>query len=228
MADQRIAKLYNASGKAAGEVVLDPDVFGIEPNVPVMHQVVTAQLAAARSGSANTKTRAEVRGGGRKPWRQKGLGRARHGSIRSPQWRGGGVVFGPRPRDFSQRTPKRMKRLALVSALSARAAEEQIVVIDEFDWEAPKTKNATALLEATGIDAKALVVITRPEAVAAKSFRNLPQVNVLPVDQLNTYDVVWADSIVFSAAALEAVTGGTSYEVAPDDFVREDDEGSGS
>ncbi len=228
MADQRIAKVYTAAGKAAGEVVLDPALFGIEPNVPVMHQVVTAQLAAARSGTANTKTRAEVRGGGRKPWRQKGLGRARHGSIRSPQWRGGGVVFGPKPRDYSQRTPKRMKRLALASALSARAAEEQILVIESFDWDAPKTKNATALLDAVGIDAKALVVVTRSEKVAVKSFRNLQQVNVLQVDQLNTYDVVWADTIVFSAAALEAATGGTSYEVAEDDFVREDEEGNGS
>jgi large subunit ribosomal protein L4 len=226
VAEQRTAKLYDAAGKVTGEIKLDDALFGIEPNVPVMHQVVTAQLAAARSGTAKTKTRAEVRGGGRKPWRQKGLGRARHGSIRSPQWRGGGVVFGPIPRDYSQRTPKRMKRLALASALSARAAEEQVKVVEAF-WDGPKTKNAETLLDAIG-SGKALVVLTRAETAVAKSFRNLPQVTVLWADQLNTYDVLWAETVVFSSGALEAATGGTSYEVADDDFVREDDEGSAS
>ncbi len=228
MADQRTAQVYDALGKATGEVTLDAALFGIEPNVAVMHQVVTAQLAAARSGTAKTKTRAEVRGGGRKPWRQKGLGRARHGSIRAPQWRGGGVVFGPTPRDFSQRTPKRMKRLALASALSARAAEEQVKVVDSFDWQAPRTKDAVSWLQASGTDGKVLVVLDRGDEIAVKSFRNLPQVAVLRVDQLNTYDVVWSDTVVFSAAALDVVTGGTSYEVAEDDFVREDGEGSES
>jgi len=123
VADAPMAQTFSSAGEHTGEQALDPDIFGIEPNQAVMHQVVTAQRAAARSGTANTKTRAEVRGGGRKPWRQKGLGRARHGSIRSPQWRGGGVVFGPKPRSYAQRTPKKMKRLALISALSARAAE---------------------------------------------------------------------------------------------------------
>ena len=124
------AELYSADGKRTGEVDLNPDIFGIEPNMDVMHQVVTAQQAAARAGTHSTKTRAEVRGGGRKPWRQKGLGRARHGSIRSPQWAGGGVAHGPKPRDYSQRTPKKMKRLALRSALSARAADDRIKVVD--------------------------------------------------------------------------------------------------
>jgi large subunit ribosomal protein L4 len=220
--------VFTSAGSAAGETALDPEIFGIEPNVPVMHQVVTAQLAAARSGSANTKTRREVRGGGRKPWRQKGLGRARHGSIRSPQWRGGGVVFGPRPRDYGQRTPKKMKRLALRSALSARAAEEQIKVIDAFEWTEPKTKQAVALLEAAPIGPKALFVVGRSDVAAARSFRNLPQVGVITVDQINTYDVLWADTVVFTADTLQALSGGTSYEVADDDFVREDDEGSQS
>jgi large subunit ribosomal protein L4 len=227
VADAQVAQVFTAAGAAAGEVSLDPEVFGIEPNVPVMHQVVTAQLAAARSGSANTKSRAEVRGGGAKPWRQKGLGRARHGSIRSPQWRGGGVVFGPRPRDYSQRTPKKMRRLALRSALSARAAEDQIKVIESFDWSEPKTKLAVAMLSAAGIDAKALFVLGRSDVTAARSLRNLPRVRVITVDQLNTYDVLWADTVVFTADTLAAASS-TSYEVADDDFVREDDEGSES
>ena len=134
MADKKLtAELYSADGTAKGEVELSPEIFGIEPNVDVMHQVVTAQLAAARRGTHSTKTRAEVRGGGRKPWRQKGLGRARHGSIRSPQWAGGGVAHGPKPRDYSQRTPKKMKRLALRSALSDRAASGNIKVVEDFE-----------------------------------------------------------------------------------------------
>jgi len=227
VADARSAKVFTSAGAAAGEVTLDPAVFGVEPNVAVMHQVVTAQLAAARSGTARTKTRAEVRGGGAKPWRQKGLGRARHGSIRSPQWRGGGVVFGPVPRDYSQRTPKKMRRLALRSALSARAADGQVAVIDGFDWSEPKTKQAVALLEAAGIDGKALFVLARSDVNAARSLRNLPQIRVITVDQLNTYDVLWSDTVVFTSDTLAAV-GSTSYDVADDDFVREDDEGSES
>ena len=153
MADKLTAELYSADGAVKGSIDLNPDIFGIEPNQAVMHQVVTAQLAAARAGTHSTKTRSEVRGGGRKPWRQKGLGRARHGSIRSPQWVGGGVAHGPKPRDYSQRTPKKMKRLALRSALSARAADGQVKVVETFDtWEAPKTKSAIALLDAMGVD----------------------------------------------------------------------------
>ena len=148
MADRPTAELYTADGKQAGEVELNPEIFGIEPNTAVMHQVVSAQLAAARAGTHSTKTRAQVRGGGTKPWRQKGLGRARHGSIRSPQWIGGGVAHGPKPRDYSQRTPKKMKRLALRSALSARAADGRIKVVEDFDvWTEPKTKNAVSLLD---------------------------------------------------------------------------------
>jgi large subunit ribosomal protein L4 len=219
--------VFSSAGSPAGETILDPAVFGIEPNVAVMHQVVTAQLAAARSGSAKTKTRSEVRGGGRKPWRQKGLGRARHGSIRSPQWRGGGVVFGPAPRDYSQRTPKKMRRLALRSALSARADEGQIKVIDSFDWTEPKTKQAVALLDAAGIEGKVLAVFGRSDVAAVRSFRNLSRVRVLPVDQLNTYDVLWSDTVLFTGDTLQAASGAT-YEVTDDDFVREDDEGSGT
>jgi large subunit ribosomal protein L4 len=227
VAEKRTAKVYSAAGEQTGEVGLDPDVFGIEPNVPVMHQVVTAQLGAARSGSANTKTRAEVRGGGRKPWRQKGLGRARHGSIRSPQWRGGGVVFGPRPRDYSQRTPKKMKRLALLSALSVRAAEDQIKIVEAFDWDVPKTKRAVELLEAMDVEGKALFVLDRSDAVVELSLRNLRRVIVNPPDQLNTYDVLWADTIVFTTSTVAAAgASAPSYEVTDADFVREE-EGEG-
>ena len=146
MADVK-APLFKSDGKKSGDIKLDADVFGIEPNLDVLHQVVTAQLAGARRGTASTKTRAEVRGGGRKPWRQKGLGRARHGSIRSPMWVGGGIAHGPKPRSYAQRTPKKMKRLALRSALSARASEEAVLVVDDIDWAAPKTKQAVGLLD---------------------------------------------------------------------------------
>lgn len=225
MADKKLtAPLYDASGAEKGTVDLDKDIFGIEPNVAVMHQVVTAQLAAARSGSANTKTRAEVRGGGRKPWRQKGLGRARHGSIRSPQWRGGGVVFGPTPRSYAQRTPRKMKRLALRSSLSARAAGDQLRVVEAFDWQEPKTKVARELLSQIDAGAKALVVIDHGDIVATKSFNNLPTVKVLDQGQLNTYDVLWADTLVFANTALQALSG-SSFEVGKDDFTKEDDGG---
>lgn len=204
MADALTAPLYTADGAAAGSVDLDEAIFGIEPNTAVMHQVVTAQLAARRAGTHSTKTRAEVRGGGAKPWRQKGLGRARHGSIRSPQWAGGGVAHGPKPRDYSQRTPKKMKRLALRSALSARAADGQIRVVETFDvWDAPKTKNAVALLEAMEVTGKVLLIAEDHERNAIKSFRNLDQVTAINLGQANTYDVLWADTVIMSKGTLE-------------------------
>ena len=225
MADTPMANVYTSAGERAGERALDPEIFGIEPNVAVMHQVVTAQRAAGRSGTANTKTRAEVRGGGRKPWRQKGLGRARHGSIRSPQWRGGGVVFGPKPRSYAQRTPKKMKRLALLSALSSRAAEGQVKIVESIDWDTPKTKSAVALFDAMGVGAKALVVLGNGDGIAARSMRNLQQVRTLQVGQLNTYDVLWADTIVFTDATIGMVGGRTSYDPTESDFVMEDEGG---
>ena len=204
MADQLTAELFTADGKQTGEVELNPDIFGIEPNTDVMHQVVTAQLAAARAGTHSTKTRSEVRGGGKKPWRQKGLGRARHGSIRSPQWIGGGVAHGPKPRDYSQRTPKKMKRLALRSALSARAAEGQIKVVEDFDvWDVPKTKNATALLEAMGVTGKVLLLAEDHERTAIKSFRNIDGVIASNLGQANTYDVLWAETVIMSKGTLD-------------------------
>ena len=190
------------AGKSAGKADLDDQMFGIEPNVPVMHQVVTAQLAARRAGTHSTKTRAERRGGGAKPWRQKGTGRARQGSIRSPQWRGGGIAHGPKPRDYSQKTPKKMIRLALSSALSDRAADDKVIVVDSFDFAAPKTKDAIAALSALGVEGRVLLVLTDEDANAALSFRNLPEVHVLPTGELNAYDVLVSDYVVFTKDAL--------------------------
>ncbi|MCB0995116.1 MAG: 50S ribosomal protein L4 [Acidimicrobiales bacterium] len=190
------------AGADVGNVELDDAVFGIAPNVAVMHQVVTAQLAARRQGTQSTKTRAEVAGGGAKPWKQKGTGRARHGSTRSPQWRGGGVALGPKPRSYKQRTPKKMIRLALRSALSDRAAESKVLVVDSWNFEAPSAKSARAALDALGASGKVLVVIAPDDVVAAKSFRNLVDVHVLRADQLNTFDVLVSDVVVFTSASL--------------------------
>lgn len=190
------------SGAEAGSLELDDNVFGIEPNVPVMHQVVTAQLAARRAGTQSTKTRAEVRGGGAKPWKQKGTGRARQGSIRAPHWRGGGVALGPKPRSYAQRTPKKMVSLALRSALSDRAAEEKVVVVDSWGFDVPSTKAAKAALGALGVSGRVVVVVGDGDEVVAKSFRNLPSVHVLASRELNAYDVLVGDWIIFSKATV--------------------------
>jgi large subunit ribosomal protein L4 len=184
-------------------------IFGIQPNVPVMHQVVTAQLAAARSGTHATKSRAEVSGGGAKPWRQKGTGRARQGSTRAPHWRGGGVAHGPQPRSYRQRTPKKMVWLALRSALSDRAASGMVTVVDDWGFAAPKTKDALAALKSIGVAAteRVLVVLRRDDEIAWKSFRNLAgTVDTVTVDELNTYDVLVADRVVFTSATLAALS----------------------
>jgi large subunit ribosomal protein L4 len=198
-------------GGKGGSVDLPDDVFGITPNGPVMHQVVNAQLAHRRAGTHSTKTRAEVAGGGAKPWRQKGTGRARQGSTRSPQWRGGGIAHGPRPRDYTQKTPKKMVRLALLSALSDRAAGERVKVIDGWGFDEPKTKEAIGVLEALGLrpkDARAprvLLVLDRSEQAVWKSFRNLgDRVQIVLPEELNPYDVLLNDWLVFSKATLEA------------------------
>jgi large subunit ribosomal protein L4 len=191
--------------------VVNPDlpegIFGIQPNVPVMHQVVTAQLAAARSGTHSTKSRAEVSGGGAKPWRQKGTGRARQGSSRAPHWRGGGVAHGPQPRSYRQRTPKKMVWLALRSALSDRAADNMVTIVDDWSFAAPKTKDAIAALKAAGVadGERVLVVLDRDDDVAWKSFRNLGErVGLVAVEELNTYDVLVADRVIFTSATLQA------------------------
>ncbi|MCU1353287.1 MAG: rplD [Acidimicrobiales bacterium] len=194
--------VVDVAGKKKGTVELDDAVFGIQPNVPVMHQVVTAQLAARRSGTQSTKTRSEVRGGGAKPWKQKGTGRARAGSIRAPQWRGGGVALGPKPRSYSQRTPKKMVRLALRSALSDRAAEGKVLVVDDWGFSAPRTKDAVAALGALGVSGRVLVVLATRDDVAAKAFRNLQHVQLIEARELNAYDVLVNDVVVFTRATL--------------------------
>jgi len=183
-------------------VNLPEDIFGIEPNVPVMHQVVTAQLAGKRQGTHSTKTRREVRGGNAKPWAQKGTGRARQGSIVGPHFRGGGVAMGPKPRDYSQKTPKKMKQLALKSALSDRASEGNVIVIDSWGFDEPKTKAAISALSDLGVEGKALVVLDREDTNAWKSFNNLPSVHTLAADQLNTYDVLNNDVVIFTQNTL--------------------------
>lgn len=198
--------LRDTAGKQLGDVELDDAVFGIEPNVPVMHQVVTAQLAAKRAGTQSTKTRAEVRGGGVKPWKQKGTGRARAGSSRSPLWRGGGVALGPKPRKYDQRTPKKMKRLALASALSDRAADGNVIVVDSWAFERPSTKAAQASLDSLGVVGRALVVLRPEDTNAWLSFRNLPEVHVISDGELNTYDVLVNDVVVFTKDTLPART----------------------
>ena len=220
--------MKKADGGAGANVELPDEIFGIEPNVPVMHQVVTAQLAAKRSGTHSTKTRAEVRGGGAKPWRQKGTGRARQGSIRAPQWRGGGVAHGPHPRDYSQRTPKKMIRLALRSALSDRASEAKVIVVDNWGITEPSTKAGVKVLESLGLREKGrraprvLLVLFRTEEVVWKSLRNLGErVQVLLPEELNTYDVLLNDWIVFSQASLESTIARLSG-VATDDGLPED------
>lgn len=198
--------ITDPTGGDAGTVDLPPTIFDVATNVPLIHQVVVAQLAAARQGTHSTKTRGEVRGGGRKPYRQKGTGRARQGSIRAPQFAGGGVVHGPQPRDYSQRTPKKMKAAALRGALSDRARNGRIHCLSSLvSAEAPSTKVAAAALAGLTQRPNVLVVIDRADTVSNMSLRNLPDVHVLFVDQLNTYDVLCADDIVFTQSALNAL-----------------------
>jgi len=203
----------SAAGASVGSVDVPDDLFSITPNRAVLHQVVRAQLAGGRAGTHSTKTRAEVAGGGAKPWRQKGTGRARHGSIRSPQWRGGGVAHGPHPRDYHQRTPKKMVRLALASALSDRASAGRIIVVDDWNIDEPRTKRAIEILEALELRPKGrrpprvLVVLDRAEVATWKSFRNLGErVKIVLPSELNAYDVLVSDWLLFSRPTLEAAS----------------------
>ena len=208
MADDRNVDVIDLKGKKAGSVVLPGSIFDVPTNIPLMHQVVVAQLAAARQGTHSTKTRGEVAGGGKKPFRQKGTGNARQGSIRAPHFTGGGIVHGPQPRDYDQRTPKKMKQGALRSALSDRARADRIHVVTAlFEGDKPSTKAALAALRAIVEDRQALVVLERGNELTALSLRNVPEVHVLWADQLNTYDVLDADDIVFTQAALESFLG---------------------
>jgi large subunit ribosomal protein L4 len=201
--------IQTPAGKAAGKAELPAEIFDVQVNIPLMHQVVVAQLAAARQGTHDTKTRAEVSGGGRKPYKQKGTGRARQGSTRAPQFVGGGVVHGPTPRDYSQRTPKKMKAAALRGALSDRARDGRIHVISELvTGDVPSTKAAVKAIEALNLEGGILVVVSRDESVSWLSLRNVPTVHVLSPDQLNTYDVLVCDQVLFTSAALESFLAG--------------------
>jgi large subunit ribosomal protein L4 len=193
------------TGKKVGEHELDPAVFDVQANVPLMHQVVTAGLAAQRAGTHSTKTRAEVSGGGKKPWRQKGTGRSRHGSSRSPIWVGGGISHGPKPRDYSRRVPKKMKRLALLGALSDRAREGRIAVLDGLSFESPSTKEALGVLESISAEGLVLLVLAAPDEIVQKSFRNLSNVRVAFSGNLGAHEVLYADWVVFTKDALGGI-----------------------
>jgi large subunit ribosomal protein L4 len=201
--------VLDAQGKKSGSVELPESIFDVQVNVPLMHQVVVAQLAAARQGTHKTKTRGEVSGGGAKPYKQKGTGRARQGSTRAPQFTGGGVVHGPVPRDYSQRTPKKMKAAALRGALSDRARNGRVHVLESLvDGDAPSTKLAATTLATIANSRHVLVVVPRTDELAWKSIRNIPTVHAIWPDQLNTYDVLVSDDVVFTSAALEAFLAG--------------------
>jgi large subunit ribosomal protein L4 len=196
------------AGVELGTVALEPTIFGIEPNLAVLHQVIKAQLAAKRAGTQSTKTRKEVRGGGKKPFNQKGTGNARQGTIRAPQYPGGGIALGPKPRKYDQKTPKKMIRLALYSALSDRASLERVAVIDGFsDWATPKTKEALTTLRALGLDGKILVVLGRGDDVARRSFANLANVKTIDAGEINAYDVLDCDWVLFRDATLPTAKG---------------------
>ena len=197
--------VLDVTGKKSGSIELPAELFDVQTNVPLIHQVVVAQLAAARQGTHKTKTRGEVSGAGRKPFKQKGTGRARQGSIRAPQMTGGGVVHGPQPRDYAQRTPKKMIAAALLGALSDRARGGRLHAVEAFAaGDVAKTKDAVALLAGIAPAKHFLVVLTRDDELSERAVRNIETVHVLPVDQLNAYDVLVSDDIVFSQAALEA------------------------
>jgi large subunit ribosomal protein L4 len=206
MADSTPSTLsvLDAKGKSAGSVELPGAIFDVQTNVPLIHQVVTAQLAAARQGTHKTKGRGEVSGSGVKPFKQKGTGRSRQGSVRAPEHRGGGIVHGPVPRDYSQRTPKKMIAAALLGVLSDRARGERLHVIENFGTDGPSTKTASALLADVATSKNVLIVLERGDEDSFKSVRNLKHVHVLFADQLNAYDVVVSDDIVFTKAAFDS------------------------
>jgi len=195
-------QVVNMQGTPVGEMELNEQIFGIEPNVHVMHSAVVAQLANARVGTHSTLGRSEVRGGGRKPWRQKGTGRARAGTIRSPLWRGGGIVFGPKPRDYSKKLPKKVKRLALCSALSSKVNENNLIVVDRISFEKPKTKEMVKLLETLKVNKKALLVLENNDTNALMSARNIAGVLTARAEALNVVDLLKHDFVVFSKAAV--------------------------
>jgi large subunit ribosomal protein L4 len=198
-------EILDPTGKKVGEHELDAAVFGVQVNVPLMHQVVTAGMAAQRAGTHSTKTRAEVSGGGKKPWRQKGTGRSRHGSSRSPIWVGGGIAHGPKPKDYEKKVPKKMKRLALLSALSDCAREGRITIVDGLSFSEPNTKEALGVLEGLKAEGLVLLVLATPDTMIEKSFRNLSQVHIAYAGNLGTHEILYADWVVFTKDAIAAV-----------------------
>ena len=197
--------LYDMSGAQIGELELNDSVFGIEPNQAVMYDFVKMQLANKRVGTSSTKTRAEVKGSGKKPWRQKGTGRARVGSRRNPVWTGGGIVFGPKPRDFSYRLPRKVRKLAMKSALSSKVLENNIIVVDQLNFDEPRTKQMVATLQALNSSKKTLVVTADGDANITKSARNIPGVKPLRVDYINVYDLLKYDTLLITRDAVAKV-----------------------
>lgn len=202
-----IIALKDVEGKEVGEVTLSDELFGMEPNPHVVHQVVRAQRAAARAGTASTKTRGRVRGGGSKPWRQKGTGRARAGSIRSPIWKGGGTVFGPTPRDYSFRVPRKMRRLAFRSALSAAVREDRITVVEDFSLDEPSSRTVNGIIDKLGVGGSVMVVVAVDDLNVEKSFRNISGVETFLPGEINTYDLLRFDNLVFLKGALDTLQG---------------------
>ena len=196
-------EIKDASGKKVKETELSAAVFGIEPNVHVMHTVVRSVRAGLRQGTHDTKTRGEVRGGGKKPWRQKGTGRARQGSIRSPQWAGGGTVFGPHPRSYAFRVNRKEVKLAMRSALSAKYADGELIVVDGFNFEKPRTKDAVAALKALGCDRRTTLVIADDDVNTFLSFRNVPTVSIVPATEVTTLELIDNKKLVLTTAALK-------------------------
>lgn len=199
--------VYNIQGKQVSEVELRDDIFAAPINEAIMHQALLRQLANARQGTHKAKTRGEVQGGGRKPWRQKGTGRARQGSIRAPHWRGGGVVFGPTPRSYEQKMPRKMRRQALRSALSAKASEAQVRVLDALHMDAPRTKDMVGILSSLGMDSSVLILLPQSDEMILRSVRNLPKVRTLVAQYLNVRDLLKYDYILMPLASLEVIEG---------------------
>ena len=198
-------KLFDQTGKEVSTVELNDAIFGIEPNESVVFDVVISQRASLRQGTHAVKNRSAVSGGGRKPWRQKGTGRARQGSIRSPQWRGGGIVFGPTPRSYSYKLPRKVRRLAIKSVLSQKVIDNDLVVVDAFNFDAPKTKEFAEVLNKLDVNTKALVVLEEGNDFAALSARNLPNVTVVPAEGINVLDVVGNQKLILTQAALSKI-----------------------
>lgn len=199
--------VYNAQGEQTSETELRDDIFAAPVNEGLMHQALVRQLANARLGTHKTKTRGQVRGGGRKPWRQKGTGRARQGSIRSPQWRGGGTVFGPTPRSYSKKMPRKMRRQALRSALSVKVADSQVVLLDGWTMDEPRTKEVKSLLRNLGLESSVLFVVPQRDEILLRSVRNLPEVRTLVAQYLNVRDLLKYDYLVMPLASLEVIEG---------------------